>query len=63
MFVPLATKNPRTYAKVMEQNVAIKNNEISLIQRQLAVDDSLTTQSLYPTLKAVMRFYLFFVLL
>ena len=47
----------------MEQNVAIKNNEISLIQRQLAVDDSLTTQSLSPTLKAVMRFYLFFVLL
>ena len=47
----------------MEQNVAIKNNEISLIQRQLAVDDSLTTQSLSPTLKAVMPFYLFFVLL
>ena len=60
MFVPLATKNPRTYTKVMEQNVAIKNIEISLIQRQLAADDSLTTIDILRSLKTIMRLYLFF---
>lgn len=44
----------------MEQNVAIKNIEISLIQRQLAADDSLTTIDILPTLKTIMRLYLFF---